>query len=239
MCRTIGHAGVLVIPPTTRSPAQPAMYIPKHFEQPDVRALHDLVRAAPLATLVVPSDAGLVANHIPFVLEASNTVKLLAHIPRANPLSELATTPRDSLAIFHGPQGYVSPSWYATKREHGKVVPSWNYAVVHAHGRLRVIDDVDWVLWQVDLLTQQNEGPRAEPWAVSDAPAEYTERLARALVGLEIQVERLEGKSKASQNQPTENQQSVLAGLEAEAPDSDFTHYMQAALGAVEGSQDS
>lgn len=209
------------------------MYVPSHFAATDPEAHLALIRSAPLATLVVQTADGLLANHIPFVLDPEGDlsgVKLLAHIPRANPLSDRLSSEQDCLAIFHGPQGYVSPSWYATKREHGKVVPTWNYAVVHAHGRIRRVDDGDWILRQVNLLTEMQEGERAAPWAVSDAPEDYTHRLMGALVGLELQVTRLEAKNKASQNQPPENRRSVLEALDAEALDPDFTRHMRDVL---------
>ena len=208
------------------------MYIPRHFAQSDQQAQFDLIRSSPLATLVVNTREGLVANHIPFVLDVEDlgTVKLLAHIPRANPLSGHLADGSDCLAVFHGPQGYVTPSWYATKKEHGKVVPTWNYAVVHAHGRIRLVEDEDWILRQVNLLTELNEGSRSTPWAVSDAPGDFTERLVRSLVGLELTVNRLEAKNKASQNQPEENQRSVLAALESEAVDTVFANHMRTVL---------
>jgi transcriptional regulator len=208
------------------------MYIPRHFTHTDQQSQFELIRSAPLASLVVHTPEGLVANHVPFVLDVENleTVKLLAHIPRANPLSGHLTEVTECLAIFHGPQGYVSPSWYATKREHGKVVPTWNYLVVHAHGSIRLVDDSTWIMRQVNMLTELMEGERSVPWAVADAPGEFTERLARSLVGLELTVSRLEAKNKASQNQPEENQRSVLAALNAEAKDSDFAGHMREML---------
>lgn len=212
------------------------MYKPSHFDQPDSQAMCDLIVAAPLATLVIASPAGLVANHIPFILDRSghDAEKLLAHIPRANPLSTLLAQPQQCLAIFHGPEGYISPSWYATKKRHGKVVPTWNYAVVHAHGSARIVDDPAWVRRQLDALTQQNENRRASPWAVTDAPADFIEDLVQALVGIEVTVQRMEGKTKASQNQPAENQASVLAAMAAQAPEGDLTRLMQTVLGDAE-----
>ncbi|MEO0803667.1 MAG: FMN-binding negative transcriptional regulator [Cyanobacteria bacterium J06642_2] len=209
------------------------MYLPKPFEEADSEALHALIRAAPLATLVIHTQDGLVANHIPFVLHLaeSEPVKLQAHIPRSNPLSSILEVARDCLAIFHGPEGYISPSFYATKKVHGKVVPTWNYSVVHVHGKLRAVDDVDWILNQVEALTNQHERPRVKPWEVSDAPAEFTQRLTRVLIGLELDVERMVGKTKASQNQPKENQASILRALDEEAPEAELSDLMHSVLG--------
>ena len=192
-----------------------------------------LIQASPLATLVLATDAGLVANHLPFVLahESTDAVVLQAHIPKANPLHDWLATPRPALAIFHGPEGNISPSHYATKRAHGKVVPTWNYAVVHVHGTLRRIDDGAWLEAQLEALTRLQEQHREAPWAVGDAPAPYLDALKSVLVGIELTVERMEGKNKASQNQPAVNRASVLAGLRAEAPDAALTAWMQATLG--------
>jgi transcriptional regulator len=121
----------------------------------------------------------------------------------------------DALAIFHGPDTYISPSWYATKQQAGKVVPTWNYTVVHAYGRLRIIDDAVWVRAQLEALTAQNEAGLPHPWAVSDAPEDFTDKLIGAVVGIEMVITRLSGKWKVSQNQPLQNQHSVIQGLTA------------------------
>ncbi len=148
---------------------------------------------------------------------AGNDLGLLrAHIPRANPLSAQLESETDCLVIFHGPEGYVSPSWYATKKKDGKVVPTWNYCVAHAHGRIALVNDESWVKAQLHALTEQSEAPRNEPWQVSDAPQEYTERLVKSLVGLEVTIDELKGKFKLSQNQPEENQTSVLEAMATE-----------------------
>jgi transcriptional regulator len=209
------------------------MYIPKHFEETDTEALCSLIRSAPLATLVVNTRDGLIANHIPFVLDVDDAgpTRLRAHIPRANPLSSTLATATDCIAIFHGAEGYISPSLYATKKEHGNVVPTWNYAVVHAHGAIQVVDSLAWVLAQIQALTEQNEHSREHPWAVSDAPKEFTDRLAKSLVGLELRIERLVGKTKASQNQPPQNQKSVLEALKAEPSQAELWKLMHAVLG--------
>lgn len=170
----------------------------------------------PLGTLITQTDAGLGADHIPLhlVRRAGDQISLVGHVARSNPLWQQADG-AEVLVVFQGPQAYVSPNWYASKAEHGRAVPTWNYAVVHAHGRLRVIDDPAWVRTQLDALTAQHEATQAHPWALSDAPADFTERLIGLVVGIEIVVNRLQGKWKVSQNQPASNQASVVEGLRA------------------------
>lgn len=193
------------------------MYIPALFEQPDIQVMHELIRNRPLATLVTLGSNGIDANHIPLHhTEMPEPFGVLrGHIARANPLWRELAADVETLAIFHGPNAYISPSWYATKQEAGKVVPTWNYAVVHAYGFLRIIDDAAWVRAQLEALTQQNEAAFPEPWAVSDAPEDFTEKLLGAVIGIEMVITRLIGKWKVSQNQPPENQRSVIQGLNA------------------------
>ncbi len=177
--------------------------------------MHELMREKQLATLVTMSSHGLNANHIPMHLAAEPAPfgTLRGHVARANPMWRDFQTDIEALAIFHGPDAYITPSWYATKQETGKVVPTWNYAVVHAHGTLRVIDDALWIREQLEALTDHNEAQFAKPWAVSDAPREFTEKLIEAVVGIEIVITSLSGKWKVSQNQPPRNQTSVFEGL--------------------------
>jgi transcriptional regulator len=191
------------------------MYVPGHFEETRVDVMHELIRAHPLATLVTLSCGALNANHIPLHLSdfPGPFGTLRGHVARANPLLHDLAGNAESLAIFHGPDAYITPSWYATKKEHGEVVPTWNYAVVHAHGSLRVVDDAGWLRAQLEALTAHNEAAFPQPWAVADAPHDYVERLLGAIVGVEMVVTRLVGKWKVSQNQPTRNQHSLVAGL--------------------------
>lgn len=191
------------------------MYTPKHFEEPRIEVMHELMRARPLATLVTLTSNGLNANHIPLHLADAPAPfgTLRGHVARANPLWRDFAKDVEVLAIFHGPDCYITPSWYATKQETGKIVPTWNYAVVHAYGTLRVIDDASWVRAQLEALTDHNEASFAQPWSVSDAPHEYTEKLIKAIVGFEIVITRLSGKWKVSQNQPAKNQASVIEEL--------------------------
>lgn len=193
------------------------MYLPKHFDQPSRDVLHQLMRAQPLATLVTLSADGLNANHIPFHLTAESGPfgTLRGHVARANPVWRDVAQEMDVLAIFQGPDAYITPSWYPTKAEHGKAVPTWNYAVAHAYGKLRVIDDAAWLRTHLGALTDHNEAAFAEPWQVSDAPADYIEKMMAAIVGIEIEITRLIGKWKVSQNQPAENRAGVMQALRA------------------------
>jgi transcriptional regulator len=205
------------------------MYQPSHFRVEDRDALHALIEAHPLATLVVPGPEGLEVNHLPLMFDASRRL-LVGHVARANPVWQIEAA-SDAIAVFHGPQAYVTPHWYPSKREHGKVVPTWNYAVVHAHGRLRWItaDTADGEAWLHALLNRltdtqesvhvasvQARGHQAPAaWQVDDAPADYLAGLRRAIVGLEFEITRLEGKFKLSQNRPPADLEGVLDGLAA------------------------
>jgi transcriptional regulator len=190
------------------------MYLPRHFEPPDAPAMHALMRAYPLASVLRHDPAGgLDANHLPLLLQVdADGCRLHGHVPRRHPL---ATAPGESsvLALFRGPDGYVSPSWYASKADDGRVVPTWNYALVQAHGTLHQIDDRDWLFAHLRHLSDQFEAAMPAPWALSDAPSTYVERLAAGLVGIEITVQRLEGKFKLSQNHPPANRLGVIEGL--------------------------
>ena len=178
------------------------MYLPSHFEETRPEVLHALLRSHPLATLVTQTAQGLEANHIPLYVRllADGSASLVGHVARANPIWRETDWSVPVLAVFQGPQHYISPGWYATKQEHGKVVPTWNYAVVHARGTLQVRDDAAWILQQMKELTAQQESAMSHPWRVEDAPADYTERLLAAVVGIEIPMVTLTGKWKVSQN---------------------------------------
>lgn len=200
------------------------MYQPAAFVQADPAALAKLIAEQPLATLAYTgADGQLVADLIPLLWrpvadaapDAALQGHLVGHVARANPLWREADGGA-VLAVFQGPQAYISPSWYASKAATGQVVPTWNYTVAQAHGRLRAIDDAVWVRALVESLTHQHEGHRAAPWHVSDAPADYIEKMLRAIVGIEIAVHRLEGKWKHSQNRGAADRAGVASGLEAE-----------------------
>jgi transcriptional regulator len=179
--------------------------------------MHELIRKHPLATLVTLSSAGLNANHIPFYLsvEPAPYGALLGHVARANPLWTDYVKDIEVLAIFHGPEAYITPSWYATKQETGKVVPTWNYMTVHALGSLSIKDDSVWLRAQLEALTAHNEAAFEAPWKIADAPRDFTEKLLGSIVGIEIVITKLLGKWKLSQNQPRRNRESIIAGLES------------------------
>ena len=191
------------------------MYIPKHFEETRVEVLHELIRAHPLAALVTLTPNGLDANHIPLEIdpEPAPFGTLRGHVARANPLWAEFSNEVHALAIFRGADTYVSPAWYPTKRETGKVVPTWNYAVVHAHGPLKVIDDRQWLRRFVERLTNRHESQRSNPWKVTDAPSDFIDKQVEAIVGLEMPIVRLIGKWKVSQNRPAVDQDGVVQGL--------------------------
>jgi len=203
------------------------MYQPAHFVETDPGALLALMKAHPLATLV-RGGAELSADVLPIEVErVGDGWRMTAHVARANPLWREADG-QPVLLVFQGPQAYVSPSWYASKAAHGKVVPTWNYTMVQAHGRLRAIDDPAWVRAFVTRLTEAHELGRALPWHVTDAPDDFIAATQRAIVGIEVEVTRVEGKFKLSQNRSADDRTGVVLGLRADAtaqrqPEADAT----------------
>jgi transcriptional regulator len=191
------------------------MYVPKQFEETRVDVLHELIRAHPLAALVTLTPVGLDANHIPFEIDPAPGPfgTLRGHVARANPLWRELASGVQALAIFRGPASYVSPAWYPTKRSTGKVVPTWNYAVVHARGSLRIVEDRGWLRALVERLTERHEAGRSHPWKVTDAPADYIDKELGAIVGLELPVAELVGKWKVSQNRSPADREGVVEGL--------------------------
>jgi len=192
------------------------MYTPKHFVESRIEALHGLIRAYPFATLVTRAADGLTANHLPFELVGE---VLHGHVARGNELAQLDGA--EVLLVFQGPDGYISPNWYPSKHETGREVPTWNYAVVHVHGRLRVIDDAAWLRRLLETLTDHHEAGQPQPWKISDAPDDHIETSLRAIVGLEVSIDRIEGKFKLSQNHPARNRAGVIAGLRERDGDGD------------------
>ncbi len=194
------------------------MYQPAHFREDRLDVQHALIRACPLGLLISNGPGGLVANPIPFVLNAAASERgtLKCHVARANPQWKELQAATECLVVFQGADHYVTPSWYASKREHGKVVPTWNYATVHCWGRPQVMDDAAWVRHQIDALTLQHEEPRAAPWAVTDAPEPFVAAQMRGIVGIEIPIARIEGKWKVSQNRPEADRVGVHQGLQSE-----------------------
>lgn len=193
------------------------MYDVTAFREQRTEVLHALIEAHPLATLVTHTANGLEANHIPMLIDSEPTPlgTLRGHVARANPLWRETDATKEVLAIFHGPQGYITPSWYPSKAQHGKVVPTWNYAVVHAYGPLKIYDDAEWLRDVVTRLTSGQESRRDMPWHVTDAPAGYIDAMLKAIVGIEIPLTRLQGKWKMSQNRLPEDKAGVVAALKA------------------------
>lgn len=196
------------------------MYLPAAFADDRPEVLHDLIRANPLGLLVSAGALGLVADPIPFLIypDEGEFGTLRAHLARANPHGPTLNDVDDCLVAFTGAQAYITPSWYAAKAEHGKVVPTWNYAAVHVWGKPRLIDDAAWVRRLVGNLTTSQEQGRPAPWAVEDAPADFIDGMLRAIVGVEIPIRRIEGKFKATQNRAMADRVGVVEGLRAQGP---------------------
>ncbi|PRD41020.1 transcriptional regulator [Phyllobacterium phragmitis] len=191
------------------------MYAPRQFREERRDVLIGAIRDVQLAAVVTPGDDGLCATHAPVVVrEDGDHLILETHVARPNPHWKLAGA--RSLMIFQGPQAYIHPGWYESKAEHGKVVPTWAYVAVHAHGPLTAFDAEDELLVHLAQLTSQNEAAREQPWDVSDAPQEFIKKLTRAIVGLRMTVERLEGSWKLNQHKPDGDRQGVTAGLSSE-----------------------
>jgi transcriptional regulator len=191
------------------------VYLPSHFSESDRQVLHRLMQERPLSTLITLTSSGLDANHIPLLLSAEEGEfgVLRGHVARANPFWKDFVATTEALAVFQGVDAYISPSWYPTKKENGKAVPTWNYAVVHASGPLRIIDDAEWLRKLLTRLTTHHEAGMAQPWSIGDAPPDYIDKMISAVVGIEIPITRLEGKWKVSQNQPVQNRAGVIDGL--------------------------
>ncbi len=191
------------------------MYIPTHFREDRIDVLHAAIRTAGPATLVSMTGQGLFASHAPLLLDPDPAPygTLIGHLAKANPHASIADPGTETLVIFHGPNGYITPSYYAAKKEHGKVVPTWNYSAIHAYGTLETFDDPDRLLDVVSRLTDAHEHPRAAPWAVSDAPDDFVQGMLRGIVGISLRITRLEGKVKMSQNRPATDIGGVVEGL--------------------------
>ena len=191
------------------------MYVPAHFNEDRIDMLHDLIRANGFATLVSMTADGMIASHAPMMLDPDPAPygTLIGHLAKANPHAGSADSGVQTLFIFQGPDGYITPSYYAAKQEHGKVVPTWNFTAIHAYGTLEVFDDPVRLLQVVTRLTDLHEIPRVRPWAVSDAPADFVQGMLAGIVGIRMPIVRLEGKVKMSQNRPAADQTGVVEGL--------------------------
>jgi transcriptional regulator len=190
------------------------MYQPEHFRVDDVARMHALMRAKPLAAFISCGSSGLYATHLPTVLKDKGPSGVIeCHLARANPHWKDLAEGNEALMIFQGPEGYITPSWYPSKTQHGKVVPTWNYAVVHAYGRPEMMQDKDCLRRHLSELTAQQERSEAKPWMVTDAPASYVDVMLRGIVGFRFPVTRLEGKWKMSQNREVKDRNGVAKGL--------------------------
>ncbi|HEX3697627.1 MAG TPA: FMN-binding negative transcriptional regulator [Polyangia bacterium] len=191
------------------------MYLPKQFEETRAPVLHGFIRQRSFGTLVALTSDGLSVDHLPFLLDGNHGALgvVRGHVARANPIVKAALADVDAVVIFNGPDHYITPSWYATKQKTGRVVPTWNYVVVHAYGRPRFIDDEQWLRQHVEQATQHHESGRDNPWQVSDAPDDYVSKLIGNIVGVEIPISRLSGKWKLGQNRPDADRQGMVDGL--------------------------
>lgn len=190
------------------------MYLPKHFFVEDPAVLGQLISEYPLATIIGNLDGQLEINHLPLMLSEDKT-KLYGHIARSNPLTKVAGSTNTAVtAIFNGPNAYVTPAWYPSKQESGKVVPTWNYAVVHAQGSIKLIEDPAWLRSHVAQMTDIHEPTYQSNWKLDDAPEEYVQMMLKAIIGIEIEVKSLIGKFKLSQNRPAQDYEAVVKQLE-------------------------
>lgn len=193
------------------------MYQPSAFREERLETLHALIRAHPLATLITAGSAGLIANLVPFTLvETGDKGTLRCHVAKANDQIAPLQSGAETLVIFHGPEAYITPSWYPSKKEHGRVVPTWNYVVVQVRGTPRVIDDHAWLKAQITDLTSRQENQRPEPWKVTDAPEAFIEEQIKSIIGVEIPILTIEGKWKFSQNRSAADRQGVYDRLRDE-----------------------
>ena len=195
------------------------MYIPPSFAEHDVAVMHDFIDAHPLGALVTSGTTGLFATHLPLVLDRTRGARgtLEGHLARANPHHGLIADGTDAMVIFTGVDAYVTPSLYPSKQRHGKVVPTWNYVAVHAHGRIRLVREPDRLRAHLERLTARHEAVQPRPWSIDDTPVGYVDALLGAIVGIEIEIDRLDGKWKMSQNRPAEDIEGVARGLAASA----------------------
>ena len=199
------------------------MYVRPEHQFTDPAAALNLIDAHALGTWVCHGQDGLVINHVPFWLDRQNGPNgtLVGHVARANPVWRTLGAAAASVVVFQGPQAYITPGWYPGKTQHGKVVPTWNYAVVHAHGVARAVHEADWKRVMLERLSHAQEATQDQPWRVSDAPVDYIDGMLRAIVGIEIPIDRLEGKLKASQDEDLPDRLGTMSGLGAAASDTE------------------
>ena len=193
------------------------MYLPAAFAQTRIEELHRILAQYPLGMLVTRGEDGPDANHIPFEFDPARGAQgmLTGHVARANPVWQQVQPEERVLVVFRGAEGYISPNWYPSKHETHRLVPTWNYEVVHAHGRIRVRDDERFVRGVVARLTRHHEAPEPRPWKMGDSPPDYIDGMLRAIVGIEIEIDRLVGKSKLSQNRERRDRDGAIEALRA------------------------
>ncbi len=192
------------------------MHIPSNFKQSDEYQLKDIIREYPFATLITQSESGMEATHFPVILNCVEGKEVIqAHIAKANKIWQTVKEGSEILLIFNGPNCYISPNYYPTKKESGKVVPTWNYVVVHVKGRILFIHDKKWIYNVIDSLTRVHESNQETPWSIAEAPDAFIEKMLPAIVGVEISIDSIEGQWKLSQNQPEVNKLGVVKGLES------------------------
>jgi transcriptional regulator len=207
------------------------MYTPKHFDETNLETMFQLIQSEPLGALITLDQDGINANHLPFEIIAPTENApfgiLRTHVARANSVWKNPDLRHDTLVIFQGPQAYITPAWYEEKKLSGKVVPTYNYAVVHGYGKLRVIDDAQWLGQHLERLSSQQESTQTTPWKLSDAPDDYIQKMLSAIVGIEIPLTSLRGKWKVSQNRSEQDRVNIAAGLRLSQ---DHTAHAMAAL---------
>lgn len=194
------------------------MYLPKYHALTDIRTMQEHIAQHPLGAWVCWADSGLTAHHLPFVLDRSRGPygRLIGHVSRANGVWHQLADGAPCVVMFLGPQSYITPSWYPGKQAHGRVVPTWNYVAVHAHGVARAVEDRDWLLDMLHRLTDAQETKRPTPWQVTDAPEDYVQQQLRAIVGIEITIDRMEGRLKVSQDEDLADRLGTVEGLRQE-----------------------
>jgi transcriptional regulator len=213
------------------------MYQTPHFREDRIDVQHELIRTHSLGLLITAGPSGLIANPVPFLVDAASPERgtLRAHLARANPQWRELAAVDECLVVFQGAQEYITPSWYPTKHQTQKAVPTWNYVTVHAWGRPRVVEDPAWLRRQLEDLTLLKEGGRPEPWKVDDAPAPYVAAQIKGIVGVEIPIDRIEGKWKVSQNRSEADRAGVVAGLRGEGASAGAMAELVAKRGGLAG----
>lgn len=201
------------------------MHIPSKFKEENLDKLHEFIQEYPLGTLIVSAENTLDADHIPFYLQKRENAQVIlqSHIAKVNPLWKKVADGQEVLLIFHGPNAYISPNFYPSKKETGKVVPTWNYSVVHVRGRIFFRHESDWILQLLNNISDFHELSQTLSWSVSDAPVEFTKKLINAVVGFEVVIDDIVGNFKLSQNKTALDYSGVVNGLAESENNSDIS----------------